>query len=146
MKAKNRKHWTRGRALAREGVQNAMGGGFWSTSGSCAVHVETKRRLGSPKGCSLLAATSTPRRARRAAADGQEQEQEKQKGLRLPAACRRTKKTMLPFGGTSSFVVAFLTRGKWVKLPRGEHVTFVCRGIITPNGVDELFHRTGFIT
>ncbi len=74
MKAKNRKHWTRGCALAREGVQNAMGGGFWSTSGSCAVHVKTKRRLGSPKGCSLLAATSTPRRARRVAADGQEQD------------------------------------------------------------------------
>jgi len=71
------------------------------------VHVETKRRLGSPKGCSLLAATSTPRRARRAAADGQEQEQGKQKGLRLPASCRRTKKTMLPFGGNIVFCRGF---------------------------------------
>ena len=76
-----------------------MGGGFWSASGSCAVHVGTKRRLGSPKGCSLLAATSTPRRARRVAADGQEQEQGKQKGLRLPAACQRTKKNDAPLWG-----------------------------------------------
>ena len=88
---------------------------------------------------------SSLRTVRRVAADAREHEQGKQKRQHLPVSGQRTKKTMLPKRGTSSFVVVFLTRGKWVKLPRGEHVTFVCSGFVAPNGVDEFLRHTAAI-
>jgi hypothetical protein len=56
VKAKNRKHWTRGRALAREGAQNAMGGGFWSMPVACAMRGGRRRCSAPSQNFSLLAA------------------------------------------------------------------------------------------
>lgn len=147
MKAKNRKHWTRGRALAREGVQNAMGGGFWSMPVACAMRGEGRRCSAPSQNFSLLAAISLPRCARCVASLQTHGNMSKgsKRGSIYRSPANGQKKTMLPKRGTSSFVVVFLTRGKWVKLPRGEHVTFVCSGFVAPNGVDEFLRHTAAI-
>lgn len=124
MKAKNRKHWTRGRALAREGVQNAMGGGFWSLPVACAMCGGRRKCSAPSQNFSLLAAIpflaahGASRRCRCTGIGAREAKEAAPTGLRPT-----DKKTMLPKRGTSSFVVVFLTRGKVGEAYQGERTS-----------------------